>query len=206
MKKIVVLGMMAMVLSACESSQKPFRFDEMTYSPDQTVFRLFAPANARCVVVLNQDSLPMAFGSDSIWTVTAKGDHKGETYQFVVNGKASPGVFAKAVSVNGEKGVVVDLRDTDPQGWESDRVEHRLPQDLVIYEMHHRDFSVNQPSAQHPGKFLALTEPWAIDHLKELGITNVHILPSYDYGSVDETRLNEPQYNWGYDPVNYNVP
>lgn len=206
MKKIVVLGMMAMVLSACESSQKPFRFDEMTYSPDQTVFRLFAPANAHCVVVLNQDSLPMAFGSDSIWTVTAKGDHKGETYQFVVNGKASPGVFAKAVSVNGEKGVVVDLRDTDPQGWESDRVEHRLPQDLVIYEMHHRDFSVNQPSAQHPGKFLALTEPWAIDHLKELGITNVHILPSYDYGSVDETRLNEPQYNWGYDPVNYNVP
>ena len=103
-----------MVLSACEYCKvckalcfgETLPFDEMTYSPDQTVFRLFAPANARCVVVLNQDSLPMAFGSDSIWTVTAKGDHKGETYQFVVNGKASPGVFAKAGSGNGEKGVV----------------------------------------------------------------------------------------------------
>ena len=72
--------------------------------------------------------------------------------------------------------------------------------------MHHRDFSIARPDAEHPGKYLALTEPWAIDHLTTLGINAVHILPSYDYGSVDETRLNEPQYNWGYDPVNYNVP
>ena len=206
MKKIVVLGMIAMALSACESGQKAFHFDEMTYSPSQTVFRLFAPTDARCVVVLGQDSLPMELGSDSIWTVIAKGDQKGQTYQFVVNGQASPGVFAKAVSVNGEKGVVVDLHDTNPEGWENDQPVRRLPQDIVIYEMHHRDFSVNQPEAKYPGKYLALTEPWAIEHLKDLGITNVHILPSYDYGSVDETRLNEPQYNWGYDPVNYNVP
>ena len=206
MKKIVVLGMIAMALSACESSQEAFHFDEMTYSPSQTVFRLFAPTDARCVVVLGQDSLPMELGSDSIWTVIAKGDQKGQTYQFVVNGQASPGVFAKAVSVNGEKGVVVDLHDTNPEGWENDQPVRRLPQDIVIYEMHHRDFSVNQPEAKYPGKYLALTEPWAIEHLKDLGITNVHILPSYDYGSVDETRLNEPQYNWGYDPVNYNVP
>ena len=206
MKKIVVSGMIALALSSCDSGQKAFHFDEMTYTPSETVFRLFAPTDAQCVVVLGQDSLPMTLESDSIWHATAKGDHKGQTYQFVVNGQSSPGVFAKAVTVNGEKGVVVDLRDTDPEGWESDQPVRRSPDSLVIYEMHHRDFSVNHPQAQHPGKFLALTESWAIDHLKELGITNVHILPSYDYGSVDETRLNEPQYNWGYDPVNYNVP
>ena len=198
--------MIALILSACESEQKVFHFDEMTYSPSETVFRLFAPADATCYVVMDDEVLPMTLGGDSIWTATAKGDLKGHTYQFLVNKSLSPGVFAKAVSVNGEKGVVVDMRDTNPEGWESDQPVRRVPQDIVVYEMHHRDFSVNQPLAQHPGKFLALTEPWAIEHLKELGINAVHILPSYDYGSVDETRLNEPQYNWGYDPVNYNVP
>ena len=195
-----------MMLSACDSGQTSFQFDEMTYSPSETVFKLFAPANAQCFVVVGDDTLQMKQMADTLWTATAKGDHKGHTYQFLVDGQSSPGVFAKAVSVNGEKGVVVDLRDSDPEGWATDQPVRRLPQDIVVYEMHHRDFSVNQPLAQHPGKFLALTEPWAIDHLKELGINAVHILPSYDYGSVDETRLNEPQYNWGYDPVNYNVP
>ena len=198
--------MIAMMLSACNSGQTSFLFDEMTYSPSETVFKLFAPANAQCFVVVGDDTLQMKQMADTLWTATAKGDHKGHTYQFLVDGQSSPGVFAKAVSVNGEKGVVVDLRDSDPEGWATDQPVRRLPQDIVVYEMHHRDFSVNQPLAQHPGKFLALTEPWAIDHLKELGINAVHILPSYDYGSVDETRLNEPQYNWGYDPVNYNVP
>lgn len=115
-------------------------------------------------------------------------------------------MFAKAVTVNGEKGVILDMRDTDPKGWADDRHVLRPFQDYIVYEMHHRDFSIARPEAKHPGKFLALTEPWAIQHLKDLGINAVHILPSYDYGSVDETRLNEPQYNWGYDPVNYNVP
>ena len=197
--------MVALALS-CQPEKETFRFNEMTYSPSETVFRLFAPADANCYVIVGEELLPMAFGADSIWTVTAPGDHKGQNYQFVVNDQASPGVFAKAVSVNGEKGVVVDMRDTNPEGWESDQPVRHLPQDFVVYEMHHRDFSVNQPLAQHPGKFLALTESWAIEHLTTLGINAVHILPSYDYGSVDETRLNEPQYNWGYDPVNYNVP
>ena len=198
--------MIAMMLSACDSSQTSFQFDEMTYSPSETVFKLFAPADAQCLVVVGDDTLQMKQMADTLWTATAKGDHKGQTYQFLVDGQASPGVFAKAVSVNGEKGVVVDLRDSDPEGWTNDKPVRRLPQDIVVYEMHHRDFSINQPLAQHPGKFLALTESWAIEHLKQLGINAIHILPSYDYGSVDETRLNEPQYNWGYDPVNYNVP
>ena len=118
-----------------------------------------------------------------------------------------PGVFAKAVGVNGKRGAIIDMKGTNPAHWHCD--EHpvvKSPADLVIYEMHHRDFSIARPDAKYPGKFLALSEPWAIDHLKALGVNAIHILPSYDYGSVDETRLGDNKYNWGYDPVNYNVP
>ena len=205
MRKGLLIGM-AVLMTACKPTQEAFHFDEVTYSPQETVFKLFAPADANCLVVVGNDSIGMTLQADSIWTATLKGDLKGKTYQFVVNGQASPGVFAKAVTVNGEKGVILDMRDTDPKGWADDRHVLRPFQDYIVYEMHHRDFSVARPEAKHPGKFLALTEPWAIQHLKDLGINAVHILPSYDYGSVDETRLNEPQYNWGYDPVNYNVP
>ena len=197
---------MAVLMMACKGENKAFHFDEMTYSPRETVFKLFAPADAACFVVVGNDSVKMTLGKDSIWTATVKGDRKGQTYEFVVNGQASPGVFAKAVSVNGQKGVVVNLKDTNPEGWEADGHVFRPYNDLIVYEMHHRDFSIAREDAKYPGKFMALTEPWAIDHLKELGVNAIHILPSYDYGSVDETRLNEPQYNWGYDPVNYNVP
>ena len=207
MKKLMMTGMIALTAACTNEPEVAFHFDEMTYTPQKTVFRLFAPADAQCYVVLGEDSIKMTLASDTIWTATAKGDQKGKTYQFVVNGQSSPGVFAKAVTVNGEKGVVADLRDTDPEGWADDvRPTVSSPADLVVYELHHRDFSINRPDAKHKGKFLALTEPWAIDHLRELGVNAVHILPSYDYGSVDETRLDEPQYNWGYDPVNYNVP
>ena len=207
MKKLMMTGMIALTVACTNEPEVAFHFDEMTYTPQKTVFRLFAPADAQCYVVLGEDSIKMTLASDTIWTATAKGDQKGKTYQFVVNGQSSPGVFAKAVTVNGEKGVVADLRDADPEGWANDvRPTVSSPADLVVYELHHRDFSINRPDAKYKGKFLALTEPWAIDHLRELGVNAVHILPSYDYGSVDETRLDEPQYNWGYDPVNYNVP
>ena len=200
-----MIGITASLL-ACKPTQETFHFDEVTYSPTETVFKLFAPADAICQVVVDQDTLDMTLQADSIWTTALKGDQKGKAYQFIVNGQASPGVFAKAVTVNGEKGVIVDMKDTNPDGWKDDQHVVRPFQDNIIYEMHHRDFSIARPDAKNPGKFLALTEPWAIKHLQELGINAVHILPSYDYGSVDETRLNEPQYNWGYDPVNYNVP
>lgn len=205
MKKWIYIGM-AVLLTACNSPKDAFHFDEVTYTPNETVFRLFAPMDASCYIVVDNDSIQMTLQSDSIWATTLKGDQKGKTYQFVVNGKASPGVFAKAVTVNGEKGVIVDMEDTNPKGWKDDQHVLRPFQDNIIYEMHHRDFSIARPEAKHPGKFLALTEPWAIRHLQELGVNAVHILPSYDYGSVDETQLDKPQYNWGYDPVNYNVP
>ena len=205
MRKNILIGM-TVLLTACKPSTEAFHFDEMVYSPNETVFKLFAPADAECFVVTDNDSIRMTLAADSIWTATLKGDHKGKTYQFSVNGQRSPGVFAKAVTVNGEKGVIIDMNDTDPKGWADDKHVLRPHQDNVIYEMHHRDFSIARPDAKHPGKFLALTEPWAIQHLKDLGINAVHILPSYDYGSVDETRLSDNKYNWGYDPVNYNVP
>ena len=200
-------GMVALVMG-CEGGKQDtaFCFDEMTYSPSETVFKLFAPKDAKCYVRVGVDRLAMTL-KDSIWTVTAKGDRKGQPYVFVVNGQESPGVFAKAVTINGKAGVVVDMKDADPEGWAEDKgARQEREADWVVYEMHHRDFSINRPDAVYKGKFLALTEPWAISHLQELGVNAVHILPSYDYGSVDELQLQKPQYNWGYDPVNYNVP
>ena len=211
MKKLMMAGLTALLV-ACGPQDKTFCFDEMNYSPGKTVFKLFAPDDAQCVVVVGEDSVEMTktdipVDEGAIWTTTVKGDQKGKEYVFVVNGVASPGTFAKAVTVNGQKGVVADLRDSDPEGWATDGVQHPTNwADIVVYEMHHRDFSVGRPDAEHPGKYLALTEQWAVDHLTDLGVNAIHILPSYDYGSVDETHLDEPQYNWGYDPVNYNVP
>ena len=194
-----------LTMAATTVQAQDFRFNEVEYTPEATTFQLFAPKDATCMMVVGRDSIPMTL-YEGIWKVCMKGDLKGKTYQFVVNGQASPGVFAKAVTVNGGKGVVIDLQDTNPDGWQYDQHVLRPFQDNIIYEMHHRDFSIARPDAKHPGKFIALTEPWAIQHLKELGINAVHILPSYDYGSIDETRLSDNKYNWGYDPVNYNVP
>ena len=216
MKRLMIAGMTAAVVACDPPKDAAFVFDEMTYSPTETVFKVFAPDNAKCYVVIDGDSVNMEckptvddtlMTEGRIYKAVVSGDLKGKAYEFVVNGVASPGVFAKAVTINGQKGVVVDLRDSDPEGWADDRGPHpEAYADWVVYEMHHRDFSINRPDAEHKGKFLALAEPWAVSHLKELGVNAVHILPSYDFGSVDETRLNEPQYNWGYDPVNYNVP
>jgi len=149
---------------------------------------------------------------DALWQTVVKGDLKGMFYTFDVkyNGKfrgECPGIWATAVGVNGKRGAIVDMADTDPAGWQADRRPNIAAKDLILYEMHHRDYSIDESSGiEHKGKFLALTEPCAIEHLKALGVNAVHILPSFDYASVNETRLNEPQYNWGYDPVNYNVP
>ena len=192
-------------------------FDEVKYSPAKTTFRLFAPKDAKAVTLriyaegLGGEPLKtvkMDYSQVGVYTASVDGDLKGKFYTFDTGRGECPGVFAKAVGVNGQRGAVVDLDETDPEGWASDRITQKVNMtDLVIYEMHHRDFSIDPSSGiTHKGKFLALTEPKAIDHLKRLGVNAVHILPSYDYASVDETKLDTPQYNWGYDPLNYNVP
>ena len=202
-------------LSLITSLAQNFKFDEVTYTPQQTTFQLFAPADAKKVVVrIYKDgqggkalkTVKMTL-KDGIWTATVAGDLMNKFYTFDMGRGECPGVFAKAVGVNGKRGAIIDREKTFPEHWFCD--EHpviKSPSDLVIYELHHRDFSIARPDAKYPGKFLALTEPWAIEHLKSLGVNAVHILPSYDYGSVDETRLSDNKYNWGYDPVNYNVP
>jgi pullulanase len=194
-----------------------FDFNEVVCNPEATTFQLFAPATAKRVVVrIYNDGMggkPIKTvkmkrtKQAEVWQAEIKGNLLGKFYTFDMGKGECPGVFAKAVGVNGQRGAIVNLVKTDPEDWCCDaHPVIKSPADLVVYEMHHRDFSIARKDAKYPGKFLALTEPWAIDHLKALGVNAIHILPSYDYGSVDETRLNTPQYNWGYDPVNYNVP
>ena len=214
MKKLQLL-LTALLIMVTTAQAQNFKFDEVTYTPQQTTFQLFAPADAKKVTVrIYKDgqggkalkTVKMAL-KDDIWTATVAGDLMNRFYTFDMGRGECPGVFAKAVGVNGKRGAIIDKEKTFPEHWCCD--EHpviKSPSDLVIYEMHHRDFSIARPDAKYPGKFLALTEPWAIEHLKSLGVNAVHILPSYDYGSVDETRLGDNKYNWGYDPVNYNVP
>ena len=195
-------------------------FNEVSYSPKATTFSLVTAPEVKKVNVLISDAdnneaqlvKSMKRVGAGKWQLTVKNDLKGKYYLFGVYNNAqpdlTPGVFAKAVGVNGQRGAIIDLKDTDPEGWSEDkRPELRNPVDLVIYEMHHRDFSIDYSSGiKNKGKFLALTEPKAIEHLKRLGVNAIHILPSFDYASVDESQPNKPQYNWGYDPLNYNVP
>ena len=205
-----------LMMTTVTTQAQDFSFDEVSYTPEATTFKLFAPGDAKKVRLRlyqkglegkAQKTLNLTKVGDDLWSVTVKGDLIGKFYTFDMGWGECPGVFAKAVGVNGRRGAIIDLKKTDPVGWVGDRRPvTKSPADLVVYEIHHRDFSIAREGAKYPGKFLALTEPWAIDHLKTLGVNAVHILPSYDYGSVDETRLSDNKYNWGYDPVNYNVP
>ena len=213
MKKLIFAGLLSMLLPKQVVAQT---FKEVDYTPKETKFQLFAPNNAKQVTVriykdgLNGKtikSVKMQKAGNECWTATVKGDLMGKFYTFDMGKGECPGVFAKAVGANGKRGAIINMANTNPEGWAND--QHpvcKSPADLVIYEMHHRDFSIAHKDARYPGKFMALTEPWAINHLKSLGVNAIHILPSYDYGSVDETRLSDNKYNWGYDPVNYNVP
>lgn len=204
--------------------------NEMDYTPSATRFSVWAPTADEVLLKLYEsgidgsvlDSIPMKAGKEGVWQVEKKGDLNGQFYTFnvKVNGQwlgETPGIMAKAVGVNGRRGAILDLSATNPEGWEQDvRPELKGDADVIIYEVHHRDFSVDPSSGiEHKGKYLAMTEEGTknpkgdatgIDHLKQLGVTHVHLLPSYDYASVDETALDENVYNWGYDPQNYNVP
>ena len=236
MKKLIFASLWALLFPPKVTAQP---FQEVNYTPQKTQFALFAPNDAQKVTVRiyqeglggkAQKTIKMTRTGDELWTATVKGDLMGKFYTFDIGNGECPGVFAKAVGVNGKRGAIIDMAKTNPEHWCCDqRPVVKSPADLVIYEMHHRDFSIARKDAENPGKFLALTEPWAIDHLKSLGVNAIHILPSYDYGSVDETRIDpdlyyehayeslpegvtparqdfSPQYNWGYDPVNYNMP
>lgn len=193
--------------------------NEVTYTKRGTTFALVAQKAQSVNLNIYAEgtggkpvkTVAMRKGEKGVWKAVVKGDLKGRFYTFNVkqDGRMlgeTPGLFAKAVGVNGKRGAIIDMAATNPEGWESDRALGYAPTDFIVYESHNRDFSVSRKEARYPGKFMALTEPWAIEHLKSLGVTAIHLLPSFDYASVDEEHLDRPQFNWGYDPLNYNVP
>ena len=238
---LVIVGVAAATAVGCTSAKNEYAsfelypvpsgsLTEMEYTPHTTRFSLWAPTADEVRLMLYEEgegghayrTVSMEAGEEGVWHAAVDEDLMGRFYTFNVKIDDrwlgdTPGINARAVGVNGKRAAIIDLRATDPEGWNEDRRPPlQSPAYAVIYEMHHRDFSVSPASGiAHKGKFLALTEEGTrspqglstgIDHLRELGVTHVHLLPSYDYASVDETRLDENQYNWGYDPLNYNVP
>ena len=202
----------------------------LTYSAHQSIFRIWSPPASEVQLIFYKtgiggepvSTLTMKKDVNGTWIATVPGDQKGKFYVFRVKiiGKWMEEVtdpYAKIVGVNGKRAMVGSLAATNPPGWNADKSPaFKSKTDAVIYELHVRDASIHSSSGiTHKGKFLGLTEKGThnaaglstgLDHLKELGITHVHLLPSYDFFTVDETRLDKPQYNWGYDPLNYNTP
>lgn len=203
-----------------------------TYKSDKTVFKVWAPTAESVSVLLYSKGeaienevpdgiVPMELTTQGVWQAEVLSDLKNVyyVYEVTVNGSTNLAVdpYAKAVGVNGNRGMVVDLTDTDPEGFrEHSSPAFESPVDAVIYEIHVRDLSMNENSGiNNKGKFLGFTETGTtnssglstgIDHMKELGVTHVHLLPSFDYKTIDETKLDENKFNWGYDPQNYNAP
>ena len=203
-----------------------------TWTAEKTTFRVWAPTASAVAVNLYKsgtagtndliEQLTMTADVNGTWIAEKSGDLNGTyyTYSVTVKGQVNEACdpYARTTGVNGARAMVIDLASTDPEGWEKDSNPNAdlTYNDAIIYELHVRDLSSDSSSGiTNAGKFLGLTEtgtttpggiPTGIDHIKDLGITHLHLLPIYDFGSVDETKLDQPQYNWGYDPVNYNVP
>ncbi len=200
------------------------------YTPAATRFKLWSPIAEEVQVHFYKEgnggssfaSHPLKKSAMGLWALNLQGDHKGTYYTFQVrmNGQwleETPGIYAQAVGVNGERAMVIDLANTNPNGWAVDRGPTlNLPNEAIIYELHIRDMSIHPESGiTHKGKYLGLAETGTkgpnkvstgLDHIKELGITHVHLLPAFDHYSINETKLDSAQFNWGYDPKNYNVP
>ncbi|MBO9130384.1 type I pullulanase [Bacillus sp. 165] len=201
----------------------------ITYEKEKTKFRLWAPTASEAKVVLYKkwddeasSEHVMTRAEKGTWTLVLYEDLEGLYYTYKVkigsewNEAADP--YAKAVGVNGDRGYILNLETTHPKHWMKDKPHFTEPTDAILYELHVRDLSMHPESGMcHKGKFLALTEvgttgpneiPTGIDHIKSLGVTHVQLLPIFDYStdSVDETCLEKEQYNWGYDPKNYNAP
>lgn len=203
------------------------------WSEEKTSFKLWSPVADKVILNLYKSgdgedlisSTEMAMENNGVWCTIINGNIKKTyyTYSAEINGKRDEfcDPYAKSCGVNGKRAMVIDLDETNPEGWDKDsnpNIELSLCES-VIYELHTRDFSADDSSdIENKGKFLGLVEEGrtlngkgkiktGIDHLKELGITHLHLLPFYDYATVDEAKeYNVNEYNWGYDPLNYNVP
>lgn len=201
------------------------------WTKEKTLFKVWAPTASKVSVNLfgsgdaNHDDLletiPMTSDVAGTWVVEKVGDLNGfyYTYSVTIGDETKEAVdpYAKSAGVNGNRGMILDLSSTNPEGWENDQrqtVENST--DAVIYEIHVRDLSVDETSGiTKKGKYLGFTETGTtngngnktgLDYIKDLGVTHVQILPTFDYASVDESLTDSNQFNWGYDPKNYNVP
>ncbi|MBQ8673104.1 MAG: type I pullulanase [Bacteroides sp.] len=238
---LAIIGVTAATIASCAPAKGDYAsyelypvrsgsLTEMVYTPEATTFTLWAPSADEVKVLIYDngdggvvcETVDMTAAKEGTWTASVQKDLMGKFYTFNVRiGEKwqgeTPGINALAVGVNGMRAAIIDMDATDPEGWDEDvRPALNDPSEVILYEVHHRDFSIHPTSGiVNKGKFLAMTEQGTknpagaatgIDHLKELGVTHVHLLPSYDYASVDESKLEENKYNWGYDPVNYNVP
>ncbi|PFK15534.1 type I pullulanase [Bacillus cereus] len=199
-----------------------------TYTPQHTKFRLWAPTASEAKLVTYKKwsdkigaEINMQQGEKGTWTSELKGNQKGlfYTYKVKIGDKWTEAVdpYVRAASVNGDKGAVVNLEETNPKKWKANKKpKFKNPEDAIIYELHVRDLSIQPESGiKQKGKYLGVTEKGTkgpegvktgLDYIKDLGVTHVQFLPIFDYASVNEETLNEPQYNWGYDPKNFNVP
>jgi pullulanase len=200
------------------------------YSKEATTLKIWSPPAEKVRLRLYEEgnggkplaTHPMEPTTHGLWTKKLEGDLHGTyyTFQIKINGSwmdETPGIYAQAVGVNGKRAMIIDLDRTNPSGWDTDngpKIDH--PNEAIIYELHIRDITIHPKSGSNiPGKYLGLVESGttgpdgmatALDHIKELGITHVHLLPTFDHYSIDESRLDSAQFNWGYDPQNYNVP
>lgn len=196
---------------------------------EKTTFRVWAPTALEVSLNLYEEgngdnlmeTLPMQADVKGTWVCEKVGDLNGVyyTYSVKIGNKVNETVdlYARTTGVNGDRGMVIDLDSTNPEGFSEDvRPQFTNATDAVIYELHMRDLSSDASSGiQNVGKFLGLTEKGTtnsdglatgLDHIIDLGVTHVQILPSYDYATVDESKTDSDQFNWGYDPKNYNVP
>lgn len=198
------------------------------YTPQFTKFRVWAPTASEAKLVTYEKwndkigtEINMKQAEKGTWKAELKGNKKGlyYTYKVKIGDKWTEAVdpYARAASVNGDKGAVVDLEETNPKKWKvNKKPKFKNPEDAIIYELHVRDLSIQPESGiKQKGKYLGVSEKGTkgpegvktgLDHIKDLGVTHVQLLPIFDYASVNEENLNEPQYNWGYDPKNFNVP
>ena len=197
-----------------------------TWTKEKTTFKVWAPLASEVSVNLYEkgnggnafNTVAMTQAEQGVWVVEVKGDLNGTYYTYTVNNagekKETCDPYAKTTGVNGDRAMVIDMDSTDPEGWENDKnpnadITSKTFTDAVIYELHVRDASIDESSGvsdKNKGNFLGLTEHGKntiLDHMVDLGITHLHLLPIYDFSSVDETKDG---HNWGYDPKNYNVP
>jgi len=202
----------------------------LIYSSKSSLFRVWAPTAEKVQIIFYNAGdrgdptgfLDMNKDLNGTWSTKVLGDIKGKFYVFKVqiNGKwlnEVPDPYAKAVGVNGKRAMVVDLKETSPANWEKDKSPvFKNKTDAILYELQIRDASISSNSGiKNKGKYLGLTETGTkneeglstgLDHIKELGVTHVHLLPCFDFYSLDESKPDKAQYNWGYDPLNYNAP